>query len=96
VLVLEERLIGGGGGVSVVVFRWWAWTARLGFDFGGGGDRFGLGDNNSEFGLLICITPPSQLPQFSSTQIFLIFFHGWVQRLSIEREKDCQRNLLKN
>uniref|UniRef100_A0A2N9GBS3 Uncharacterized protein n=1 Tax=Fagus sylvatica TaxID=28930 RepID=A0A2N9GBS3_FAGSY len=50
VLVLEERLIGGGGGLSVVVFRWWAWTARLGFDFGGGGDRFGLGDNNT-FGL---------------------------------------------
>ena len=92
-LVLEERLIGGGGGVSVVIFRWWAWTARLGFDFGGGGDRFGLGEDNSEFGLLICITPPSQLPQFSPTQIFLIFFHRWVQRLSIEREKDCQRNL---
>ena len=58
-LVLEERLIRAGGGVSVVVFQWWAWTARLGFDFGGGGDRFGLGDDNSEFGLPICITPPS-------------------------------------
>jgi hypothetical protein len=93
VLVLEGRLIGGGGGVSVVIFRLWAWTARLGFDFGGGGDRFGLGDSNSEFGLLICIALPSQLPQFSPTQIFKIFFHGWVQHLSIEREKDCQRNL---
>ena len=69
-LVLEGRLIGGDGGVSVVVFRLWAWMARLEFDFGGGGDRFGLGDSNSEFGLLICIALPSQLPQFSPTQIF--------------------------
>ena len=69
-LVLEERLIGGGAGVSVVVFRCWSWTTQLEFDFGGSGDRFGLGNSNSEFGLLICIAPPSQLPQFSPTQIF--------------------------
>ena len=83
--MLEGRLIGGGGGVSVVVFRLWAWRARLGFDFGGSGNRFGLGDNNNEFGLLICIALPSQLAQFSPTQIFKKKF-PWMGSTSEHRE----------
>ena len=59
-VVLEKRLIRGNGGVSVVAFQWWAWTARLGFDFGSGGGRSGLGfvfENYGEFRLLVCVAP---------------------------------------